>query len=318
MKLLLAALVFAFLPPQADSLAHGVAKGTKLTKSNSVSFEAELQHASIKVDGRELPAEVIEKFEMTMSIATEEQVEDEYVSLDGARPTELVRHYEKASQREKLHTIFPGAKPKDEDNTVESPLVDHAVVFTWDPKAEKYTRAYRGDEAEKALLEKLEAEMEFAEILPPGKVEVGDTWKLDAKSFKAITAPGGSLSYPKKSKSDRDPLDDHMHGTIEARYDGSREVDGRTLAVIHLHADVAAAREPDESDESPMKLEIGLDLQGEYLWDGAHGHLASFELEGPAKFTLSGSKEVEAKDKKLMMELKFELEGTCKVAVKIE
>src|SRR5690349_8650332 len=143
MKLLLAALAFAFLPPRADSLTLAAAKGTKRTISNSVSLEAELKNASITVGGHEVPPEVIEKFEMTMSQASEEQVEDEYVAVEGTRPTELVRKYVKASSHHIQHMIFPGAKPVEEDKTEESPLVDHSVVFTWDEKAEKYARAFK-------------------------------------------------------------------------------------------------------------------------------------------------------------------------------
>jgi hypothetical protein len=317
MKIVLAALTLAFLLPQADSLKIGVPKGTKLTTSNSMSLEAELKSASIKVGGREIPPEVIEKFEMRMSETSEEQFEDEYVSVDGARPTELVRKYQKASQNVKQNMIFPGAKPVEEDKTDESPLLDHTVVFNWDEKAEKYERAFRGDKGEDSWLEKLEARMDFAQLLPSGKVEVGDTWKIDEKAFEAITSPGGSLSYPKKSKDDDDPLKDE-HGTIEARYDGKREVEGRELYVIHVHADVSAAHEPKESDEMPMHLAIQLDLEGDYLWDSERGRLASFVLEGPARITLSASREIDAKDQKVQMEMKFELGGTCKVAGKIE
>jgi len=315
MKIALAALAFALVPPQADSLTLAVAKGTKLTISNSVSLEAELKDASIKVGGREVPPEVTEKFEMSMSQSSDEVVEDEYVAVEGARPTELVRKYLKASKHETQHMLFPGAKPIEEDKTEESPLVDHAVAFTWDEKAEKYERAFRGDEGESSWLERLEARMDFAQLLPPGKVEVGDTWKLDEKAFGAVTSPGGSLSYPKKSKDDEDPEE---RGTLEARYDGKREVEGREYAVIHLHADVSAVREPKESDATPMRAEIHLDLEGDYLWDCERGRLSSFELEGPVRVTFSATQEIAAKDQKLEMEMKFELAGTCKVAGKIE
>jgi len=318
MKLLLVALAIAFLPARPDSLTLAVAKGTKLTKSNSISIETELKTGSIKIGGRDLPAEVIEQLEMTTLFSNDERIVDEYVSVDGARATELVRRYEKATKVEKNHFTFPGTEPRDEDKTVESPLVDHAVAFTWDPKEEKYARAYRGDEGEKDWLEKLEAEFDYEDILPKGKVEVGDTWKLDTKQFEKITGPGGSLSYPKKSKSDSDPFKDGLKGTIEARYDGKRTVDGRELAVIHLHADVHGSAKPDESAEMPMEVEISLDLEGEYLWDQEHGHLASFELEGPAGMKFSGSKEIAVNEQTFTMELKFELEGTCKLSGRIE
>ena len=318
MRLALAALAFAFLPSQPDTLKLGVAKGAKLTTSNSVSIDADLKDASIKVGGRELPPEVVEKFEFSSSMHTETQFEDEYVSVDGARPTELVRSYRKATEHTKQHTFFPGAKPQDEDKTVESPLVDHAVAFTWDEKAEKYARDYKGDEGEKAWLEKLEARMDFAQILPSGKVEVGDTWKIDEKLFEEITSPGGSLSFPKKSKHDDDEMFKNARGSIEARYDGKREVQGRELSVIHLHTDLSVALDPDEGAEMPMKIELQLDLEGDYLWDSEHGHLASFDLEGPVRMDFSIAQEITVKDQKLEMEMKFELAGACKVSGKIE
>src|SRR5260221_4375113 len=156
MKLSLAALAFAFVPPQADSLALRLEQGAKLTKTLSMSMDLELDEVGMSIGGRDVPDEILEKIEMTMSAGQELQAEDEYVALDGRRAKELVRRYTKAGQTQKVHFEFPGAPTKDEDESVESPLLDKHVAFTWDEKAEKYASAFRGEDGEKAWLDKLE------------------------------------------------------------------------------------------------------------------------------------------------------------------
>jgi hypothetical protein len=316
MKFLLAALALAFVQPEVDTIQLTLAKGAKLTKSWSLTLEMELDEFGLRVGDRDAPAEMLEQAEMTTSFGQLCQVEDEYVSVQGARTTELVRHFSKASQSNKSHFVFPGVPPKDEDKDVESPLLDHSVSFTWDDKEEKYTPAYKGEEGEKSCLEELKAETDYAQLLPPAAVEAGETWKIEPKWFEEITTPGGSLSFPGK-KDDDDLFDDEMKGTIEARYDGKREVDGREFSVIHLSAALRANGEV-ESDGLPMKMEFGFEVEGDYLWDIEHGRLSSFELVGPANLQMAGSKELEANGQKLTMSIKFLLKGECKIVGKFD
>jgi hypothetical protein len=318
MKTAFFALAFAFLPPQADSLTVQFAKGTKLTKSFSLTIDLDLDEVSLHIGERESPPELLEKVEMTMSFGNQYEVEDEYLAVEASRPTELVRRFTKATESNKQHFVMPPSDPKDEDNTVESPLVDHSVSFTWDAKEQKYERAFRGKEGEKAWLEKLEEEMDFERLLPPEKVEVGDTWKIDGKSFEAISSPGGSLAFPTKKEHKTDPLEDGLKGTIEARYDGKREVGGHTLAVIHVAGELQGGMDEDGEDSQQTKVALELEIEGEYLWDMEHGRLASFELAGPAKLHLTNSKEIEARGQKVKMLMQFALSGECKAAGRVE
>jgi hypothetical protein len=315
MKPAVLALAFAFLPPQADSLRVNFAKGTKLTKSFSLKIDLDLEKVSLHIGDREAPPELLEKVEMTMSFDNEVEVEDEYVAVEAARSTELLRHFTKATESNKQHLLFPPAEPKDEDNTVESPLVDHSVAFTWDAKEQKYERAFRGKEGEQAWLEKLEEEMDFEHLLPPDKVEVGDTWKIDGKSFEAISSPGGSLSFPMKKEHKTDPFENGLKGTIEARYDGKREVAGHALAVIHVAGELQGGM---DEDSEQMSVALEFELEGEYLWDMEHGRLASFELAGPAKFHATTSKEIDSRGQKVKMLLRFDLAGECKAAGRVD
>ena len=318
MKLLLAALAFAFVPPQADSLTLKFEQGAKLTKTLSMSMDLELDEVGMSIGDRDVPDEVLEKIEMTISVGQELQAEDEYAALEGKRVKELVRRYTKASQTQKLHFEFPGAPTKDQDETVESPLVDKHVAFTWDEKGEKYASAFRAEEGEQAWLERLQEAMDFEQLLPAEEVEEGATWKVDVKDFDAITLPGGSLSFPAKEKIGGNPFEDGSKGEVEARYDGKREVDGRKLSVIHLRAQLKMSKEADASAAMPMDLSFTLELEGDYLWDQERGRLQSYELEGPASMELSYSKELDVRGQKLPLVLELTLTGEFKLAGKIE
>ena len=63
MKFYLAALLASFLAPRADTLVFSVAKGAKIGKQLELSLELESQRVSISIDGKELPEEVLKKFE---------------------------------------------------------------------------------------------------------------------------------------------------------------------------------------------------------------------------------------------------------------
>jgi hypothetical protein len=318
MKLALAALAFAFVPPQADSLALKLEQGAKLTKSLSMTMDLELDEVGMSLGGRDVPDEILEKFEMAISYDQELRAEDEYVALEGKRAKELLRRYTKASQTQKMHFEFPGAPSKDQDETVESPLVDKQIAFTWDEKEEKYARAFRGDEGEQALLGRLEEGMDFEKLLPAEEVEEGATWKLEAKDFDAVTLPGGAVSFPKKEQSGTNPFEGGFTGEVEARYDGKREVEGRKLSVIHLTAQLKLSKLAVESAGIPMDISFSCEIEGDYLWDQERGRLQSYELAGPATMELSASKEIEVREQKLEMLLEMTLTGEFKLAGKIE
>ena len=90
---LLAPLIHA---PASDELALGVSKGTKLTKHFEMSVEFEMKSASLKLGGRELPKELLEKIEMSFAMGEAREIEDEYAEIDGSRAKELVRTFHKA------------------------------------------------------------------------------------------------------------------------------------------------------------------------------------------------------------------------------
>jgi hypothetical protein len=306
--------------PLTQELEFGVSKGTKLAKEFTMSLEFEKKDVSLTLGGRELPKELQEKIEMSMSFEESIAFEDEYVEIDGARPKELVRRFKKAERNSSEHTVMMGSPPKDKKETQESPLVDHEVAFTWNAKDEQYERAFRGDKADAKWLEKLKEDTDLRKVLPEGSVKVGDTWKLDPKVFDSIFVPGGNLHYKSEHEAQDDKDDDDSNfdldknatGEIEAKFEAKREVDGVELAVITVKGHVATHTDKPTKDEVPMKMEASFDVEGEFLWDLEHKHFRSYEMHGPAELTVSGGTEVDVNGQKMEMKLRFELEGELK------
>jgi len=313
MKLYLAALLASFLAPRADTLVFSVAKGAKIGKQLELSLELESQRVSISIDGKELPEEVLKKFEMSMSNSIELAVEDEYTALENGRPTGLVRRFLTVKSHAKSHDVQPGRKPADKDESLESPLAGHAVEFTWNAKSESFERAYKGGEGDKDALEPLKADMDLLALLHPGTLEEGATWKIDAKYIGDLVKPGGELSFPRpKDAGMQFEFGKNPSGTIEAKFAGTREVEGRKLGVVKVVTHVKSAQPADPEKPSSFALEGSLELEGEYLWDLGRGRLASYSIHGPAGLVATSEREVETKTGKAPMKLHFEFRGELK------
>jgi hypothetical protein len=320
MKLLLAAVAASFLAPRADTLAFSVKPGEKIGKQIEISVDFASQRISISLAGKELPEEILKKFEVSMSNTIELAVEDEYGALEGGRPTAFARRFQSAKNHAKAHEVLPGAKPKDKDETLESPLAGHAVEFRWDPKKEGWTRAFAGAEGDPASLELLKPDMDFLALLRAGELEQGARWKIDAAHFSDLVKPGGELSFPSKKDSGAQfEFGKNPSGTIEATFTGTREDKGRRLAVIELEMHLKTAQEADPAATLPLAFDGTLELKGEYLWDLERGRLASYSIGGPATLTATGEKEVPTKDQqKVPMRMRFDFTGELKAKGRFE
>ncbi|MBK7643720.1 MAG: hypothetical protein IPJ19_11850 [Planctomycetes bacterium] len=320
MKLhLAAAAVVLLLSPRADTLTFAIEKGAKLDKHFELGLEFHSDTIQISIDGKPLPDEVLEKFEITMSTAVELEVEDEYRAVEKGRPSELLRHFRKVQNHETAHEALPAGKPKDRDETHTSPLEDHAVEFRWNAKDESWERSFSGGEGDKASLEPLHEDMDFLALVEGGKLEEGASWKIDVAHFAELVKPGGELSFPKKKDANvQFEFGKNASGKIEASYGGTREEGGRKLAVIKLEAHVKTSQEANPDAPMPLALEGGLELEGEYLWDLAAQHLASYSIHGPATLVATGERTLTTKNGEATMKMRFEFAGELKAKGRIE
>jgi hypothetical protein len=312
MKSTLAVLAALSLPsvawaPAAQELVFRVAKGTTLTKTFSTALDVEKKSISMSVDGRELPKEIAAKFEMSFALGESFEIQDEYVDVDGARPKELVRTFRKATRTQKSHASAFGSEPKDENSETESPLVDHVVVFTWNAKEKSFEKKLRGEGGDPKWVARLAEDTDLRRILPDGPVDVGEAWKIDPEVFEAISFPDRGMPFQQKKDDQHFDFGKNVTGDIEAKYEGTREVDGQKLGVITVKARVKS--HDDASEDEKPSFEVSLDLEGEYLWDIEAKHLFSFELHGPVELSMKMVKEIEAKGQKLELTMNFTLGG---------
>lgn len=304
--------------PASDEIAFGVSKGTKLAKHFEMSVDFQLKAASLKLGGHDLPKELMDQIEMSFSLGETREIEDEYVEIDGARAKEFARTFQKATQHSSRYMLMMDGNPQDEKEDVDSAIVDHTVVFTWNAKEEKYEPAFRGQKGQAEWLGELKADTDFLRILPEGKVAVGDSWKIEPKDFNQLVMPGGDLPFDKKDKDDDLDLDENLSGEAEATYKGTREVDGVKVGIIALTAKLSTHQVSEEADGPPMKMEISFELEGELLWDLEKKHMHSSDLHGPVELTMTGSQEIEANGQKMEMKMRFELSGEMKAKGSVE
>ncbi len=236
------------------------------------------------------------------------RVTDEVLEPGPQRPEKFRRYMDQALLEVDVQVPVEGRKPKKLRLDATGGMEGKSIVFTWVPEENEYGRYYDDEEGVEEDLPKLDARCDFAAFLPGGAVEEGAEWEVDPRAFRAFLGPGGSLGFDLKPIGDlqlartlRLGLGTHMHelfdgdvdGKLTARYVGRREVEGRTLGVIALTADLEARADLTEQAMDyrtqaerefgirPLRVDVRLALEGEgeILWDLEGGHLAATSFE---------------------------------------
>jgi hypothetical protein len=257
-------------------------------------------------------------------IALVEHVEftDEYVTVDGDRPTRVRRTYDALSTESR--EAFGHGDSEESVNMGASELEGLSVVFTWDDDAEEYDAEFDGEEADEDLLDELDIESVLAQFLPDDEVDEGDSWEVDIDAFIELSEPGGYLAILAEDEDEnRDittQLGEHLEGDIEATFEGLREVDGDELAVILLTLELASEfeREGEEDGEPVQTYRFEFELEGEILWDVAAGLPRSLELEGDMAVTIVARRELSAPQGELEIVQTQEFEGVLTYEVSVE
>lgn len=317
MKLAAAALAFLSISPApADTLAFGPAEGTTLEKRFEASMELEKRSISMSVGDRELPAEMLADSVMDMEFKKTIVVQDEYKKVDGERTLALERNYATLSDVHDSKIQMPGMpEAKEEKKEKESKLLDKTVLFSWNADEDRYDKKWVGEGGSEKLLEGVEEDMDLRRLLPQKAVSVDDTWKVDLIEFGDILGPGGDLGFTAEDEEeDDDQFEENLTGEAVCTYAGTKEVEGRKLAVIQITCKASTFQEKDEG-EREMRIDFSLDLKGEALWDVSAKHLASYELGGDvtAEMKITQAMEVQGQSHDLVVKVdmggKFDVEG---------
>ena len=198
------------------------------------------------------------------------------------------------------------------------------------------------------MLEGLEEDLDLRAFLPGRDVEVGESWDIDAMTLASLVMPGGSLGLKPAEMSEDGPdmgefedmitemfgqYEEAFTGLLEgerkATYEGVRDVDGRSLAVITLKLDTDGSMDmsgmladmvdkiselaeemPDfELDIAAANLSVTLDGTGTLLWDPRRGTFESLTLEVDMTFGMEVSVDLDAQGETHSMDMTMEMAG---------
>jgi hypothetical protein len=311
---------FAFTPEE----------GLELTESYEQKMFLELEDMElvVTVNGEEQEQEI---GEVEITIASVDHVEftDEYVSVDGARPTKVRRTYDALSSESNESFTSEEGDSDESESSSESELEGESVVFSWDEDAEEYEAEYDGDGADEDLLDELDVESVLARFLPDGDVDEGDSWEVDVEAFNELSEPGGYLAILEEDEEpNRDftlQVTENMTGDIEATFQGMREVDGDELAVVHLVLELTSevSEEQDLEEEGAegrltQSYDFEFELEGDLLWNLETGVPHSCELEGDASVTIIANQEFTTPQGDLEIKQTQNFEGALAFTVTVE
>ncbi len=335
----LAPTLLAFVP-RADKVAFRPEKGSSLAKTFSVKQEFSMDEMNLKVNGQDQAAP---EMEMTMSMHTSLAVNDTYDDLGDGRPAKLTRTYDKIGGQGsfKLHAAVIG--DKDKDMKLASELEGKKVVFTWDKEKGDYTRAFAQD-GDKALLEDVHEDLDLRAFLPTKEVAEQDTWDIKPEELRIVLSPASDLKMkPQDEESMKsmgqmgmDSADmakvfaDLGEGSIKAEYQGTRDVEGTKVGVIHVRVKVSGSHDSTEDAKKQLSkapegtpkpsidhvdVTVKIEAEGELLWDLKAGHARSFKLDGSIKLDQDSAMNMDMGGGKMAIDTNFVMSGPFNAAI---
>ncbi|NOT29497.1 MAG: hypothetical protein HOP15_03505 [Planctomycetes bacterium] len=329
--LLVPSVLIALAPLAEERIAFGVAAETTLVRTLENEYTMELDSLSLTMNGEDVPADMFGEFEMHIERRENFVVTDMFEAVGEGRPERLRRSFDELGGKEQTRYSSEEGEQSD-DTDYASALEGKSVVFTWNAESEEFEAAFaEGAAGEAELLERLEEDMDLRRFLPAGAVSADESWQVEAGAIVSVLDPGGDMLLADTDGEELDTdeqealLRANYTGTIEAVYQGTREVDGVNVAVIALEADVRTHADtelgPDEVPEGARgtsRIEAAYQLAGELLWDLEHGHALSLELSGEHEFTLRESSEGDFEGESMEQSQTMVFSGSTRLSMRFE
>ncbi len=283
------ALAFAFAAP-AEELRFAPRRGLVLDKRIEIEEELALESMRMLVDGE--PAETADMVdESTRKVVLEAR--DTYVDPGERWVRELRRTYRGVSGAATRAVTFDGGT-SERDDPITSPLTGRTVRFVWSDEENAYSAKNVGESEPLSdqVLAGLDADLDFAFLVPSGPVEVGAQWRLPPRAVWSLLHTGGDLSlrYLSYVGYDRERgarLAESARGELVATFRGVQEADGRRVALISIAGELTARDEAEVVDvaHQTKTARVRYALEGELLWDLGASHLHSLELGADVRET---------------------------------
>jgi hypothetical protein len=344
LPLLIAPALVAFASVAAQTIAYAPVEGSRLTKTFSSSSDVALDDMSMVVNGQEMDAGTI-GLEMAVTSKITITVTDEYTKVADGQLARFVRTFDELSSTTQVDVSNQMMGDMDGEIAGASELEGLKVVFTHDGDSDGYAIAWAEDSGgDDELLEDLDWNMDLADFLPGKDVAEGDTWSIPAKALRAVFAPGGSLKIEPEDMDEelmgmgaQPPPDQALgefEGQVTGEFRGVRDVDGTKVAVIHVTADVTAAKDLTELTQemiaeqpSPEGMDLEMNVEssdmefafegeGELLWNVTTGLLHSFEISGETAVTTDTSMSMSMAGNAQDVEQSMSLSGNQSISVK--
>ncbi|MCC7015006.1 MAG: hypothetical protein IT454_20755 [Planctomycetes bacterium] len=302
--------------PLGDELEFKVKADTRLEKTFDSELALELAEMKMKFGDEELPADHTDGLEMQIVSKDHLVFVDHYRALADGRPTSLVRTFEALESSESQKQSFDGEG--DESTTdKESKLEGKSVLFQWNEEQSEFAVSFHEDEGDAELLTELVEDTDLRAFLPGKSVAAGDSWPVEARAFDAILSPGGDLALLSGEEADDseevdDQLDQNLSGEIKVTFVETRDEAGTRVAVLHVEAELATHSESTSEEDGESSVEtyrIELDVEGDILWDLAHGRPWSYAIEGKSQVVVETKSEVALEDTQLSMSQTLRFEG---------
>ncbi len=312
----------AIAPTPADKVAFGPEKGLKLEKRFEMKMHLEQKSMRMSIGDNDLPSELTSSAEMELKSHQKVVVADEYREVGDEHADVLARKFVEMADSSEEHVKMPGMEEaQDHSREKKSDLEGETVIFRWNEKDGEFKKEWDGEGADNALLEKLEQDMDFVKILPSKGVEVGDSWELDLADFDQILGPGGELGF-KGDEDDNDDdntdFQDNLAGEVKCTYKGMEEEGGRKLARIAAVVTGKTFQDQEQGEGGQLHMAFDLNLEGEFLWDVAAKHLASYRLGGEMTSEMKLTQEVDMGGKTGEIVIHIELGGTMEIEGEIK
>ena len=325
-----------------DQPQFGPAEGHSVSKRIETKSDIALDDMSIVMNGNEAPMEMEMSTSVTQVIATT----DEYVSVADGRAQKLKRTFDELSSATAMQMSNPMTGDNSSDMEGSSDLQGLTVVFEWDDAAEDYSVEFADDSGgDEELLEGLLADLDLAALLPPGDVGEGEPYDVEPNALRAVFTPGGQVKIkPEESdemmgmggspNSSMNELLQDFDGEVIATFEGVRDEDGVSVAVIALTIEVGSANdltdymtEMMEETEMPegmspevdaFDLEFSFDGTGELLWNMEAGILHSIHVTGDAEQIVDTTMKMEMAGQEMELEQSMTFSGTQSVTITTE
>ena len=228
--------VFTLLAaPIAENLVIKDTVGSSLRRSFDVEVSRNLDSVTQTVNGEERSGDVEESSTNSFRVVVVDHVDE----VDGDRAKLFTRSFETIEGHVARSSNIRGRSNESEFDLI-SDIIGQKVQFRMED-GEWVAEAPDESGVDAVYLPGFVASLDFAEMVPPDEVAVGDTWDVSLDLIQVLTRPGGELGLHPEQQDDFSPDDilpePERSGTITATYKGPSD-DDDSLGIVELSVDV--------------------------------------------------------------------------------